>query len=303
MNDAIKPTATDFANRDFAQIQTTINSFENQKMTSDQAEKAFQDQWSEAQKDGVDNLVLQKIQAAAGSKDAPAGFPNLTLELTHSTDSNNSNSSDNLAIFRYKDDHSGDNREVDVNLTQGKFQAYSDNEASSNAMTNKQLGEKFLDPITATAQDYFKGSVDAKTTDTNLQAEVKNAEALGFNFNDAQFAAVAGADSGGLNYMALPDGKVGISDSAGGALQKRIEFDAKTGVATAEDLHLTAKEVGADAAKYGLVSAGVGFVVGSAAGAAIVGGVGATLGAGEGYLKAQAINSQLAANPGLIFKQ
>jgi hypothetical protein len=295
MPDAIKPTATDTASQDFGQMQSTINSFENQKITADQAQQAFQQEWSKVMNDGVDNLVLQHFKDLGDNKGAIAGFPNLSF----TTDENEKTGS-----FAQNDKNPADRRGVDIDLTTGAVKVSSDDAISAQGAKNNQLAKQFIDPISNTADQYFSGNADAQSTTAQIANEVQSAKAAGFDFTSSQFAAIAQNPSvGGLHYFSLPGGKIGISDSDSGAVEKRIEFDAKSGAATAEDLHISAHMYASSVAKYSMVGAGAGAVLGNVPGALLVGGVGAVVGLASGYMKSDAIDSKLTQYPGLIFEQ
>jgi hypothetical protein len=295
MTDANKVTATDSASQDFSQMQSTINNFENQKITSDQAQQALQQEWSKVMTDGVDNMVLQRFKDLENSKGALVGFP----DLSFTTDANQKTGS-----FEQNEKTPSDRRRVDIDLNTGAVQVSSDSATSAQMAKNEALARQFVDPISNTAQQFFTGKADAQSTTAKISDEVKSAEAAGFDFNSAQFAAIVQNPSGGgLHYMALPGGKVGISDSDSGAVEKRIEFDTKNGAATAEDLHLSAHLYASSVAKYSIVGGGSGAVLGNLPGALLGAGAGAVAGLASGFMKSDAIDQKLAQYPGLIFEQ
>ena len=303
MSDTTFSTATNATGvKDFNQIKSTINDFENYKITSDQANQAFQQEWNQVKNDGVDTMVINSFKNSESPDKPIHGFPNLTFQTPDENDYN--------STFKQQKALNGDNRSVKVDYKNGSVTADSTQNDQAVADKINQTRSKFLDPINASADQYFAGDIDSKTANAQISNEIKTAEAGGFNFKSADFSAIAATSDNQIHFTNLNNGKIGISQSSDAGYAKRIEFDPSSTQVTSESLNpgakLYATDIGTSVAELSTIGGLWGacnFVAGAVPGAIIGAAAGVVKGAVEGHFDSSNVKKSLIADPTLIFKQ
>jgi hypothetical protein len=293
MTDATPTNLNAVANKDFAQIEGTINNFLNHKTTAAEAQQAFQQEYMAVNNDGVNNMIGQKLVDFSREKGAIPELPSLTIQQLNDS---------RIDISRKADDWT-----VQYDQKTGQFTAQDNDSATlaKRAAVDEKTSVSYIQPIANTAFGYFNGDLSAGDAQTQILQEVNDAAKAGYKVGDKNFDALLTASSqNSVHFTMLPDGELGISSFDSTGVQKRIEVDPVKQTAKAEDLHLTAKNIAASAGKFAGFGAVLGATTGTIAaplGAAIGGAVGAGVGAIEGSIVVYELDQQLENHPGLIF--
>jgi hypothetical protein len=275
MTDASPSPLQAQANQDFASLQSTVNSFENNKITEAQATTAFQQEVAQINEHGTKDLVLGKLtdlqdpsQKAAMLKD----FPGLSLM------GGSPESSGSYAFGTLGKPNPNKFNEVFIDQDKnGNLSIVPNNETDE----PRQLAieAKYYQPIEDSAMNYFEGKADAATTDKAITAEFKAANDAGLDLNHNPFMA-----GQGFSNFSLTDSGVDITSMYGEGPTKKIEVI--NGVANAQDMSGTLRKEAYEKpiAEYAVAGAAIGAFAGSLPGAAIGAGIGAVVGLAKGEL-------------------
>ena len=267
-------------NNDYNQLRTTLNAFENNKITQDQATQAFQKEFAQIGKNGDLSQVQSKFsvlqkEAGAYTSGEMSDFPN--LELT--------NSPGDSKLVNFSTLGSSE-RFVTLDFNKGAADTSTDGEPQTMSDSDTAFQKKFVQPMLVTADNYFQHGQDAKTTDAQITQEVQNLKSAGYDLSDPVVAHAMNASDQFLHITAISPGEWGINEDDINAYNKRIEFDPNTGAAQAETFHPELKAFAKDVAGGTAIGAAGGAILGGGfftlPGALIGGGLGFVAGAAKG---------------------
>jgi hypothetical protein len=273
MTDSTHANPAAAASKDFNQFRDTINNLENNKITQDQATKAFQTEFAQMSKNGDNDNVNTLMANEFQSKNTLKDFPNLKIDYDSSSNSykfSSANPKDAAAA-----------RVATVCLEDGDVSILSGGESAK-----LDTAAKYIPSILATAKQYMENGTSIDSTTKQLDQEMAAAKAAGVNFTDPKIADMVMKGSN-LQFNALYDspGKFAFTDDSVDSVSKRIFIDTNSNQAQVENLHLEAKAWGSALLRDTTLGATIGACLGGGVftvPGAIIGG---TLGLGAGLVE------------------